>query len=129
MSRVRLRLHSFVAVCLFWQLATFAVGPALSAAGIDPHRREAECDCPGTDPGAACPMHTGPARSERSGTDGLVTSACPPQDAALLSLAIGLGVLPEIMTVDALSGVASVRPAASAATSCLAFPDLPPPRA
>jgi hypothetical protein len=118
----------FVAVCLLWQLATFAAAPALSAAGLDGHLSEAQCDCPGTEPGAACPMHSTPAKSERSAADGLVTSACPPQDAALLSLAIGLGVVPERMTIDALPSVASVRPDASAATSCLALPDLPPPR-
>jgi hypothetical protein len=129
MSRIRLRLRSIVGLWLFCQLATFAAAPVLSAAGLDAHLGEAECDCPGTEPGAACPMHKSPARSGRSDTDCVVTSACPPQDAALISLATGLGVLPESATVAEPSAVAPVSSSPVSVLSRFALPDAPPPRA
>ncbi len=84
---------------------------------------------PDTEPGAACPMHKSPARSGRSDTDCVVTSACPPQDAALISLATGLGVLPESATVAEPSAVAPVSSSPVSVLSRFALPDAPPPRA
>jgi hypothetical protein len=129
MSRFRLRLRSLVVVWLLCQLATFAAAPVLSAAGVDMHLGEAPCDCPDTEPGAACPMHKSPAKSDRSGTDCVVTSACPPQDVALLSLAVGLGVLPVQTTITAPSTVATMSATPVVVGSRFALPDAPPPRA
>jgi hypothetical protein len=129
MLRFRLRLRSLVAVWLLSQLATFAAAPVLSAAGIDMHAGGAECDCPDTAPGAVCPMHKSPATSGRSGTDCVVTSACPPQDAALLSLAVGLGVLPVQTAIAVPTMVTVLDSTPVVVTSGFALPDAPPPRA
>jgi hypothetical protein len=129
MSTVRFRLRSLVTFWLLCQLATFAAAPVLSAAGIDRHLGQATCDCPDTEPGAACPMHKSPARSGRSESDCVMQSACPPQDAALLSLTSGLGIVPEQATLTVPSVVASVAPTSVLSRSRFALPAAPPPRA
>jgi len=129
MLTVRFRLRSLVTFWLLCQLATFAAAPVLSATGIDRHLGEATCDCPDTEPGAACPMHKSPARSERSESDCAMQSACPPQDAALLSLTVGLGVVPEQVALTVPTVVASIAPTSVTSRSRFALPDAPPPRA
>ncbi len=129
MTGVRSRVRTLARLWLMCQLATFAAAPALSAAGVDMHPGEAMCDCPDTEPGAACPMHGSPARSDRSDSNCVMQSACPPQSAALLSLTIGLGIVPEKAALTLPSDVRSIAPTAVTARSRFALPDAPPPRA
>jgi hypothetical protein len=88
-----------------------------------------DCDCPADAPGAFCPMHESPSggsgapRDDRS-----MRSACAPSDAALLSLGLGLGILPA-PTLDHVERYAPVTPSPSAVSFDRAeFPDSPPPR-
>lgn len=74
-------------------------------------------------------MHKSPARSERSDSDCVMQSACPPLHVALLSLTIGLGIVPGQVALTVPAVVASIAPTSVTSRSSVALPDAPPPRA
>jgi hypothetical protein len=88
------------------------------------------CTCPGGTPGAQCPMHhhgLGIATSKPSGP--ALQNACAQPDATLLSLAGGLGVLPQAVAISVDSHQTTVASFASIPVLRPAIPDAPPPRA
>jgi hypothetical protein len=104
------------------------------AAGSLPHvtgfaAAAGTCTCPGDHADEACPMHKPVSDSSDATDDCLMRSAHAPTDAALLSLATGLGI-PASATVAI--GPASTHPivvVAIASAGAANFPDSPPPRA
>jgi hypothetical protein len=125
---LRIRLRALVVAWLLCQLAAFAAAPVLSASGLGLHPGEVPCDCPDAQPGAACPMHRSPARPSDDSTC-VVTSACAPQDAALLSLNVGLGVPASPVGIESPSIGEPTRLRPVASRSFVRLPDAPPPRA
>jgi hypothetical protein len=127
MRRFRLHIPGLVAAWLVCQGVALLVAPVALQSGtavVD----GGDCDCPGARPGQFCPMHQSPNRAEhREGTLAL-QNACSPTDAALISLGIGLGVLPasNLQPAERQLGAIVVLPIVSLTRSEL--PDSPPPR-
>lgn len=128
MPRLRARLSWMLASWLVLQLAAIAVPVVLAATG---HATVEElCDCPGIEHGATCPMHHGPSRSSDRSDEETCTlrSACASPDAALLSLAGGIGVLPRStdVAIDLTSSdLVLIRPRPLFRSD---LPEAPPPR-
>jgi hypothetical protein len=93
MRRLRFRLPLLAALLLAGQTAALAVAPVSLAIGGQ--TKAAECECPGGMAGQACPMHRSPNREAGPENRCALSSTCAPDDAALMSLGMGLGVLPE----------------------------------
>jgi hypothetical protein len=128
MQWFRTRLVALTVGWLAGQIAVFVGTPmALGTTGLV--AEVGNCDCPADAPGAFCPMHQTPSHdSEAPGDDRSMRSACAPPDAALLSLGLGLGILPA-PTLDYVEHHAPVRPSPSATSfDRTEFPDSPPPR-
>jgi hypothetical protein len=121
MSVIRGRLSWLVAGWLLCQAAGLATAPALVAIGVDQ-----DACCPGLAPGQACPMHHKANPGDRTCT---MRSACQPPDAALVSMAGGIGVLPH--ATDIVIAFAPGEPLDAlglSARSRAARPESPPPR-
>lgn len=91
MRRIRQRLSSLIGLWLLCQLAAFAA-PAAVCCGETPISRDASAQhicCMGGSGGGPCPMHR---QAARRGC--VIKGACSAADAALLSLAGGIGMLP-----------------------------------
>jgi hypothetical protein len=117
------RLTSFVAVgWLVCQLVALAVPLA-------PISSDDQCACPGGTLGTMCPMHhhANPASANPSGTT--VKNACSASATPLLSLAGGLGVLPQPAPIDIDRVQTAVGLFISTPVDRTSVPDSPPPRA
>lgn len=120
----------FAGVWLLCQLAALAAAPvALGAAHLSVGAAVVEqCDCPGAGPGDSCPMHPH-GKPRESSSDCRLESACPPTDAALLSLLGGMGVPCDTGTDADVDGPAEALVlCAVPARSRAAGPESPPPR-
>jgi hypothetical protein len=126
MGSLRFHLRRVAAAWLAFQLVGLIGAPLavrLSAAVME------VCTCPGGDH-QTCPMHHGQqnSSSESRSPRCVLQNACAPDDAALLPLAGGLGVLaPVTLVSDDLQRVDMVE-RASHTTSRQSVPDSPPPR-
>jgi hypothetical protein len=130
---MRRHLSSLSAFWLLCQLAAFVAAPIvlgtprLSAAAI-----VEECDCPGSVPGQACPMHkhgAGEKPAQPPAGDCRLQSACDPASAALVSLMGALGYLSAASEHAAYPD--QTRAHCLAGTSTLSsptVPEAPPPR-
>jgi hypothetical protein len=126
MPSVRRRLSWIIRVWLICQVAGLAAAPfALCCASLASADQTPAC-CRGLSPGQTCPMHHG---GEEDRTCKM-RSACSRSDAALLTLAGGLGVLPTATTTvtafDPGDVVSALSPSARLRTD---RPESPPPRA
>lgn len=128
MSSLRRRL-SWLAVCwLGCQLAGFAAAPLVLGA-TSPVVAELACDCPGTSPGQACPMHKGHEASQRDENSCQLRNACTPSDAALLALTGAIAVLPASSSVELDPAPATIARLVLNPIARAELPDAPPPRA
>jgi hypothetical protein len=118
-----------VAGWLCCQMAALLAAPmVLNAAGVTSHIGEETCDCPGAVPGQSCPMHPRGKTRESTSTC-VVRNACPPTDAALISLIGGLGVLAAGLTLAADAPFCEEIPSrGDAAPARTELPESPPPR-
>ena len=120
---------SCLAVCwLSCQLAGFVAAPLVLGTTSPMTATEPACDCPGTLPGQACPMHKGHAESQRDENACQLRNAYP-SDAGLLALTGSIAVLPvpSIVAVELAPvaiGFVVLNPIARAE-----LPEAPPPRA
>ena len=127
MPLVRRRLSWMIRAWLFLQIAGFAAAPtAWCCAGANVVDETPAC-CRGLGPGETCPMHHG-----HDGTDTTckMRSACGRSDAALLTLAGGLGVLPSAtISVTPFDPGAILGPISASTVLRSKRPESPPPRA
>jgi hypothetical protein len=92
MSFPRVRLPLLAVLLLACQVSVLAVAPvSLALFGAT---TAATCECPGGMAGQACPMHRSPNREAGPEGGSAMRSSCSPDAAALLSLGMGLGVVP-----------------------------------
>lgn len=130
MERPRHYLACVAAACVLFQLAAFAAAPIVMSAETLADAATAQiCTCSSAAPGAACPMHHGHGESEQSREDCKLQNSCASIDLALLSLALGIGLVPA-QSAAATDHIATVMPArAVSAMSRVELPEYPPPRA
>src|SRR5262245_26765086 len=105
MRVIRRRLSWLIVAWLVCQAASLTAAPAMAV--FD----SADPCCEGLGPGQTCPMHHPSRESDRTCK---MRSACPTGDAALLSLAGGLGVLPgptDVVTAFELGDSVAALPA------------------
>ena len=134
MGALRTRLSSVATLWLFCQIAGLVAAPV--AFGVTAHTlsagvNDAGCDCPGTEPGQACPMHKSKAHEQSAADEHAcqLRSACATADSALLTLSTGsIGVLTALdrLHIDwARQAVPNLVLTPIARTE---LPDAPPPR-
>jgi predicted cobalt transporter CbtA len=87
------------------------------------------CTCPGHVPGAPCPMHHHGLGTTDQHDGPAVRNACAQPDVALLSLAGGLGILPEPASLATDRVQTKVVFIATVPLYRTEVPDSPPPRA
>jgi hypothetical protein len=125
MRPLRRRLSWLLSVWLVCQVVALAAPAALAAAGSMPV--EEICTCPGGDH-ETCPMHHGSSPEQRSSSDSAVTGSCAPADAALLSFAGGVGVLPSAVDIVTPQPVSSIHVPPQTTLDQRVPHDTPPPR-
>lgn len=125
MGPLRRRLSWLLSVWLACQLVALAAPAALVAAGSTPV--EELCTCPGGDHDT-CPMHHGSSPEQPSSGSSAVTGSCAPADAALLSFAGGVGVLPSVLDLFTLQTVSAIDVPPQATLEPAVSHDTPPPR-
>jgi hypothetical protein len=132
-SFIRVRLVWFVATWLFVQLGTSAAAAVILQARSF-STDEAVCQCPGTTPGAMCPMHRNHGRDHDAKRDADTEKQCAMRgaatqsDAALLGW-VASGVMPVLtlsLPAPLLAGALTLT--ADPVTSQAAVPEAPPPR-
>jgi hypothetical protein len=129
MPSVRRRLSWMIRVWLICQIAGFAAAPtALGCGGANAvDVDETPACCRGLGPGETCPMHHS---HDGSDTTCKMRSVCGRSDAALLTLAGGLGVLPSAtISVTAFDPGAILGPIRVSTVLRPQPPEPPPPRA
>jgi hypothetical protein len=126
MSVIRRRLSWMIGAWLCCQVAGFAAAPfALCCPDVDAPDQTPAC-CRALGPGQTCPMHHG----GHGDTTCKMRSACGRPDAALLTLAGGIGILPSATTsVTAFDPGAILTPITASAVLRSQPPESPPPRA
>jgi hypothetical protein len=125
MRLLRRQLSWMLASWLLFQLVGITAPVVLGAVGIV----EDACTCPGTKEGATCPMHHGTNTTKYKVNPCVLTSAAPPTEIALLGLAGGSGVLPNLIAFDVVDRpFARVSIALASPLSRTDLPDSPPPR-
>src|SRR5262245_37051229 len=99
MTTLRTRLSWLAAGWLFCQIAGFAAAPLAFSARATSAAADG-CDCPGTAPGQACPMHA--ANNAPDDNTCRLRNTCAPDEAALLSIVGGTSVTPalEVASID-----------------------------
>jgi hypothetical protein len=129
----RVRLVWFVASWLFVQLGTSAAAAVvLQASSISAD--EAVCQCPGTTPGAMCPMHRNHGRDHDAKRDADAEKQCAMRGAATQSAAallgwVASGAMPELtLSLPAPLLAGALVLSADLVTSRAAVPEAPPPR-
>ncbi len=133
MRDMRRHLSSLTTVWLLCQLAAFVAAPiVLGTPRLSAAAAVEVCDCPGAEPGQACPMHKHGAE-EKSDTapwnDCRLQSTCDPSSAALVSLMGTLGYL--TAAANAVDYPEATRAAAITSHSprgLASIPEAPPPR-
>lgn len=125
MGPLRRRLSWLLSVWLACQLVALAAPAALVAAGSTPV--EELCTCPGGDHDT-CPMHHGSSPEQPSSGSSAVTGSCAPADAALLSFAGGVGVLPSVLDLFTLQSASAIDVPPQATVEPAVSHDTPPPR-
>ncbi len=126
MKSLRLRLSWILVGWLFVQFAGTVAPVVLAAAGVP--SGDVLCECPGTEHGATCPMHHGQAPKQDDTNRCRLQNTYTPTDAALLSLAGGIGVLPQVATLHIDMAQTSILATDGALSSRTELPDAPPPR-
>jgi hypothetical protein len=111
--------------CLLCQLAVIVAPLALTVDGTV-FTREI-CLCPGSTPGATCPMHQRERPVSESASRCAMKNPCAPPDAALGSLS-GAAVLTELVALQAPTVQITIRVADVQVSSRTDVPDSPPPR-
>src|SRR5476649_844396 len=90
MSRLRRRLSWLVGAWLLCQVANVSAAPlTFSCQNVASAADEEEC-CPGLQPGQVCPMH----HAKKGERTCQMRSSCVSTDAAIVSLASGIGAMP-----------------------------------
>jgi hypothetical protein len=94
---LRRRLSRVAGVWVFYQTLVAGMAVVAPCCMAVAASQDEEC-CPGVEPGEICPMHHktegGHHETEESGRICLLTDACSPTSALLLSLANGAGLIP-----------------------------------
>jgi hypothetical protein len=132
LSMVPLRrwLAPFAAIWLVCQLAGLLAAPVvLGFRATAADAEEAGCECPGTAPGQACPMHKGHADTRDDENTCRMQSTCATSDAALLTICGSIGLLPAGAAVEAHHVPETIVQPIRTLTSRTELPDAPPPRA
>jgi hypothetical protein len=135
-SFFRVRLVWFVATWLFVQLGTSAAAAVILHAS-PASSEETVCQCPGTTPGAMCPMHRNHGRDHDAKRD--VDADQPDKQCAMRGTTtqsnvallgwIASGAMPETMPSLPIPDLAGAFvPAEDPTAARLAVPDAPPPR-
>jgi hypothetical protein len=135
MRALRTRLSLLAASWLCCQIAGLVAAPVVFgatahtlAAGVS----DVECDCPGTEPGQACPMHKSKAHQKSKADESAcqLRSSCASADSALLSLSTGsVGVLTPLDRLEIEWFPRSMTVLVAAPIARAELPDAPPPRA
>lgn len=126
MVRLRSRIAWIAAAWLVCQ--SFALAVPIAASVIA--ETTDICTCPGGVAGAQCPMHHhGLGMGTEKPPAPAVRNACAQPDATLLSLAGGIGVLPQPADISADSTTSPVELITSTPLHRSEIPDAPPPRA
>ena len=109
--------------------AIFAAPLVFTLRSAEASEEAVECECPGTLPGQACPMHRGHSDTRDDENTCRMQSACTTSDAALLTLSGSAAPLPtpDVIVVNQLPIVFDA--AASLLVLRASTPDAPPPRA
>jgi len=117
-------LRSIAIVWLACQLVAVCVVTVAACCPPSDHHQQTKC-CPGVGPGQVCPMH----HTKEGEPECVMRSMCGHADAALISLAGGLGLLPHLstslVTLQSLDAMSAMTPSALARAD---RPDSPPPR-
>jgi hypothetical protein len=125
MHAIRQYLARILYGCLLCQLAAIAAPLALTVDGTV--FTQEICLCPGSTPGATCPMHHRERPVSESASRCAMKNACAPPDAALGSMA-GAAVLTERAALPASTVQIAIRIADVQVSSRTDVPDFPPPR-
>lgn len=127
MLALRKRLSWLAVAWLVCQAVGFAAAPVTFRARAIASVAEG-CDCPGTAPGQACPMHSHEASKDDDNTCRL-RNACAPDEAALLTLVGGAGITaqPSIVSIEHIA--VPLEAHVSGTIHRADLPDSPPPRA
>lgn len=128
MPKLRKRTLWLAAAWLVCQLAALATPIVVNATSLVVGTDDL-CTCPGGSGSTACPMHGAHGKSQDDPNKTSVRNSCAPPDAALLSLAGGLGVLPRPAALDVDRVVGTVDIFISTPVTRTELPDSPPPRA
>jgi len=127
MPALRNRLSWLAIIWLVCQATGFAAAPVTFAARVMIAAEEG-CDCPGTAPGQACPMHSHDAAKNDDGTCRL-RNACAPDEAALLTIVGGNGITTQTAVVSIERIAVPVDTLVTSTLRRADLPDSPPPRA
>src|SRR5262245_39710854 len=129
MALLRARLSWLAALWLGCQIAGFVAAPVVFAVSESLLAAEEGCECPGTAPGQACPMHKGHVKTTTDETQCALRNACAPSDAALLTICGSIGILPGLSDAEVDRTAQFVGPSVVNPIARSACPEGPPPRA
>jgi hypothetical protein len=126
MSFVRRHFAWMICAWLACQVASVAAAPLAFCCKSVPATDPDDKCCPGMLPGQICPMH----HKKEGERTCKMRNACTRSDAALISLAGGLGTIPRpTPTVNVFDSGTFVTPIAPSAILRAHVPESPPPRA
>jgi hypothetical protein len=132
MDVLRARMPWLAGTWLLCQIAGFIAAPVVFGATVHTYTAgvgDAECECPGTAPGQACPMHKSKSHDDDRNACQL-RSACSSADTALLTLSTGgIAVMPAPSSVVVDLAAQVLAGLALSPLTRAALPDAPPPRA
>jgi len=131
MCAVRRRLSWVICIWLACQIAGVVAAPLAFCCQSVPSADDEDC-CPGLLPGQVCPMHHTRAGDHTRGGDRTckMRNACGRADAALVSLAGVVGLMPRAtLVVNAFDPGDTVRDLTPSALARAFRPESPPPRA
>jgi hypothetical protein len=129
MALLRARLSWLAAFWLGCQIAGFVAAPVVFAVSESRLAADEDCECPGTAPGQACPMHKGHGKTTTDETECALRNACAPSDAALLTICGSIGILPGLPSAEVDRTAEFVAASVLNPISQSARPEGPPPRA
>ena len=136
MASIRRHLTAVGITCLLFQAVGYAMSPLVSCCAVASRAAidDDEC-CKGMAPGQMCPLH----KHRQGPKDGVhhdqpaggcaTRSGCSPVDPALISLAFGLGILPEPVSLDVIPVSIPVDAGLARVVYRARSLDPPPPRA
>ena len=136
MTAVRRHLTPIGISCLLFQAVGFAMSPiAICCAVALQAPVDDDACCKGMAPGQMCPLHKhrqapkDTANHHEAPSHSAIRSACAPVDPALISFAFGLGILPELVSIDVVTVSTPVTADRVTAIQRSRSLDPPPPRA